>query len=395
MQSDTKCADEYSSPLMSTTVHHRCLEGLEQLEALAPRLDRLVDRLREEQPDRPWIYLSSIWLVAWARHAEPQPKVVLYLAESADGELLGVAALSEQRVRIGRCRPVALTFLGWPETDSVEVAAVSDEVRRDLIAWAWEHARQHRPNWHCWMLRELDREGPTARAITELRGNGFPQVHAGAAGISPMVDLEAWAEHGDPRNKRQRARARKFERALKGQGELASEFRRLPSDDIASAWEEFVGLENRSWRDGESGTTMMQNSFRAKVVREVWDQAAARGELGVAFLRLNGEAIAGGWGYFDGDRFLSVHELRDVAHAKNSVGLGLMDEVVRAGPEQGVRWIDASRGNPAGTHVLCRYHGPARRHAQFTIPRPGWRGWWVRACLAIRTRRGLVETWTL
>ena len=371
-------------------VSFRCLEGRDELEALAPRLDALTARLREGA-EHPWMFQRSDWLLACAEHHDAE--VLSFVAESPEGELLAAFVAAMQPVRIGRLEPIALTFLGWPDNDFVEIPAITEAVRQQLLSWAWEHALQSYAKWECWMLREMDRDGASLRAMQQLAGKAkvLPRFTAFQAGVSPTVDLDAWERDGDPRNKRQRARARKYKRLEKEGGTLATEFVRLAPAAIPAMWQEFVDLEARSWRDLNAGTTVMHGSTGAQIARAVWERVASKGELGIAVLRLDGKVIAGNWGFFDGDRYLSVCELRDVQYSNYSVGLGLMEEIVQRAREHGVRWVDASRGNKNGTHVLSRYHGPVRQQVQLVMPRPGWRGMQVRTYLWGRRLRGAHE----
>ncbi|NQU48690.1 MAG: GNAT family N-acetyltransferase [Planctomycetes bacterium] len=361
-----------NSPKLSQS-RFRCLEGIDGLNRIAKQLDAITDPLRVGG-DRPWFYVRSDWLLAWAQNAQPRPQIFTFLAEDAEGNLQAAFPAALQRVRIGQSWQPALTALGWPENDTVEIPSVSHALRTRLIEWAWAFSINNISGWRSWMLRELDRDGPTLASLQELQPACLPIFQVRPAGVSPMVDLVDREIHGDKRSSSQRSRATKYARKLKKEGDLEMRFWLPTPKEVPGLWDELQDVELRSWRDGDDGTFMMQDSYRAKAYRRLWEVLAAKGELGTAVMRLNGQAIAAHWGYVDGDRFLSVHESRDVSYSDYGVGLGVHEGVVTQGRSLGLNWIDTSRGNSAGTHVLGRYGGPVRHQVQVVIPHPGWRG---------------------
>ena len=62
----------------------------------------------------------------------------------------------------------------------------------------------------------------------------------------------------------------------------------------------------------------------------------------------------------------------------------MLEDMVQRGREIGLRWIDASRGNTAGTHILGQYGGPMRQQVQVVIPRRSAAGLWVRMHCKVR-----------
>ena len=284
-----------------------CLSGLSGLESVAAELDALVAQLNQAG-DRPWFYASSDWLVPWARHCCTEAEVYLFVARDAAGALVAALPMAKQKVKIGRMRTPALTILGWPATDNFEVPARDAAAATALLRFAWSHARSKISGWTCWMLREIEGDGPTSAALSQLHGaSDLPKPEVFPAGISPVLDLNAFlAEDGDPRTKKQLYRITKFRRKLAKKGEVTVPFWRVGEDELEQIWQNAVDIESRSWKGEDGDATALQGGPNADMLREVWSRTAAKGMLACSEVRLDGKPLASHWGYVDGDRFLSL-----------------------------------------------------------------------------------------
>ena len=370
-----------------------CLSGLSGLESVAAELDALVAQLNQAG-DRPWFYASSDWLVPWARHCCTEAEVYLFVARDAAGALVAALPMAKQKVKIGRMRTPALTILGWPATDNFEVPARDAAAATALLRFAWSHARGKISGWTCWMLREIEGDGPTSAALSQLHGaSDLPKPEVFPAGISPVLDLNAFlAEDGDPRTKKQLYRITKFRRKLAKKGEVTVPFWRVGEDELEQIWQNAVDIESRSWKGEDGDATSLQGGPNADMLREVWSRTAAKGMLACSEVRLDGKPLASHWGYVDGDRFLSFHMAYDNDYRSYGLGSVMLEDMVQRGREIGLRWIDASRGNTAGTHILGQYGGPVRKQVQVVIPRRSAAGLWVRMhCKARHARAKRAE----
>ncbi len=381
-------------PANDSDFRFECLTGLAGLEAAAPALDALAAQ-GTAQAERPWFYTSSAWLLPWARHCCEGVEIFVFLARNAAGEVVAALPMAKQKVRIGRLHTPALTVLGWPATDNFEVPATSAAAREALLKWAWDHARSSISGWTCWMLREVDAAGPTVAAIDALRAQGSltsPEVFP--AGISPMLDLAAFAADGDPRTKKQLYRITKFRRKLDKKGEVEVPFWRVTEADAEQTWQNAVDIESRSWKGEDGDASSLQAGKNADMLREVWANTVPKGALACCEVRLDGQALASHWGYIDGDRFLSFHMAYDNEYRSYGLGSVMLEDMVQLGAGLGLRFIDASRGNTAGTHILGFYGGPVRQQMQYVMPRRSPAGVWVRMhCKArhARARRAEAE----
>ncbi|MAW60122.1 MAG: hypothetical protein CMJ94_04725 [Planctomycetes bacterium] len=356
-----------------------CASGLEALRAAAPGLDALLAGAAADAT-RPSFFASSNWLIPWASHCCEGAQVFLFTAALPDGELVAALPMALQPVRLGGTETTALTILGWPVTDNFELPARSAADRAALLRWAWQHARRKIAGWSCWMLREIDEQGPTAQAVQQLVAAGEltrPEVFP--AGVTPVLDLEAFhAEDGDPRTKKQVYRITKFRRKLARAGEVEVPFWRVRPDELEQVWQNAVSIESRSWKGEDGDATALQGGAEATMLREVWERVVPAEQLACCEVHLDGQPLASHWGFVDGDRFLSFHMAYDNEYRSYGLGSVMLEDMVQHGREIGLRWIDASRGNTAGTHILGQYGGPIRQQVQLVLPRRSLSGLWVR-----------------
>ena len=122
----------------------------------------------------------------------------------------------------------------------------------------------------------------------------------------------------------------------------------------------------------------LQGGAEATMLREVWERVVPAEQLACCEVHLDGQPLASHWGFVDGDRFLSFHMAYDNEYRSYGLGSVMLEDMVQHGREIGLRWIDASRGNTAGTHILGQYGGPIRQQVQLVLPRRSLSGLWVR-----------------
>ena len=83
---------------------------------------------------------------------------------------------------------------------------------------------------------------------------------------------------------------RRTRKRLAEHGALTTTWHRDP-EDVAAAVEEFIEIEGAGWKE-QSGTALRCNQDDLAFTRQVTTELAARGELAVAALRLDGRAVA-------------------------------------------------------------------------------------------------------
>jgi CelD/BcsL family acetyltransferase involved in cellulose biosynthesis len=114
---------------------------------------------------------------------------------------------------------------------------------------------------------------------------------------------------------------------------------------------------------------------------------AARGELWLTTLDLDGEAVAAWHGFASGDTVYFYQSGRDPARDSESVGAVLMAAMIRRAIERGYRRLDLLRGDDAYKQEWGATNRPIHEVLVF---RPGWRGAWLRTLDQVgRTRARL------
>jgi hypothetical protein len=356
------------------------------LAQIAPELDALVAQL-EAQEERPWFYVGSDWLLPWAELGNPDADIFVATLRGADGQLEAALPVARQMVRLGSMHTLALTILGWPVTDNFEVPARSDAARQELLRAFWAHARREISGWTCWMLREVDEDGPTVAALEQCARGGMPEATIFPVGKTPVLDLDAFADDGDPRTKKQLYRITKFRRKLAKAGEVETPFWLVQPDEVDAVWDNAVDVESRSWKGEDGDATSLQDGSKAAALKEIWRRTASEGRLACAEVRLDGRVLASHWGFVTGRRFYSFHMAYDNDYRSYGLGSVMLEDMIQQSPSLGLRWFDASRGNPEGTHILRQYGTPFRQHVQVVVPHPGLRGLKVRVQTAVRYAR--------
>ena len=113
-------------------------------------------------------------------------------------------------------------------------------------------------------------------------------------------------------------------------------------------------------------------------------ELAARQQLWLATLDLDGVPAAAWYGFTDRETVYFYQSGRDPRWERESVGLVLMGAMIRRAIERGFRRFDFLRGDDA----YKRHWTETRRMTEeFTIFRPGWRGRWLRALDGAATLR--------
>ena len=156
--------------------------------------------------------------------------------------------------------------------DEVAQALFSQPLRRVSISWL---ARED-PAWHA-CRRAAARTGRRMRAVS--------------IGRSPYVSVDGeFAEYEARLTSKRRSNLRRLRRRLEGEGELSVQVAdgRAGLEDLLT---EGLLVEASSWK-GSTGTAITSRPETERFYRRVARWAAASGTLRLAFLRLDGRALA-------------------------------------------------------------------------------------------------------
>ena len=143
-------------------------------------------------------------------------------------------------------------------------------------------------------------------------------------------------------------------------------------DRLAEGWTHLVALHGLRWAGG--GVFIAPRIERLH--RSFARQLAARDQLWLATLDLDGEPAAAWYGFCHRDTVYFYQGGRDPKWKHESVGLVLMAAMIRRAIERGYRRFDFLRGEE--THKL---QWTSMRHVtrELVVFRRGWRSGWLRA----------------
>ncbi len=300
---------------------------------------------------------EAAWLDLTARAAEPNAfaeaafvipallrlapgdrvATLLIWSDAGRERLIGAAAIETPRLPLGLARV-------W-RSEQAGLAAIAldrDAAERSLSAMlAW--LRRERRGVAGLLLPSLETNGPIARAVEAVAARESlrleivnPRQRA-ALPAGPTARFEASL---DKKRRKEWARQR---RRLEERGRVEAR-----AADDANGVEAFLALEERGWK-GARGSALAADAARAAFTREMLARFAARGQLRVERLALDGEPIAIGLVLRSGARAFYWKTAYDERFAEYSPGLQLtLDLSRRLEREPGLALIDscAIAGHP-------------------------------------------------
>lgn len=285
----------------------------DDLESLRGEWSELCDRSPRATP-----FQRPEWLIPWGRVFPPGEPWVL--AARGEGRLAALAPLlvypNEGRRTVGFC--------GGGVSDYCDVVTDPDG-EEEAVAALLAHLEEHRDRWGVADLEPLPGDSPLLR---------ISQGTLETRDVCPGLDLPERAEDlHEVIPTRQLANLRKYRRKAETLGEL-----RLHGD---GPWEERLEILLRFYlaRRGETDGDALR-AFH----REVAAGFHARGALGLHLLCLNGDPLAGLYGFRERDTFYCYMQGFDEPWAKLSPGAMVVGAVIEEAIRQGVRRIDFLRG---------------------------------------------------
>jgi CelD/BcsL family acetyltransferase involved in cellulose biosynthesis len=289
------------------------IEERSDLEALRGEWSDLCDRSPRVTP-----FQRPEWLIPWGRVYPPGEPWVL--AARKEGRLIALAPLliypNEGKRTVGFC--------GGGVSDYCDV--VTDlECEKEAVAALLAYLMDHRDRWEVADFEPLPDGSPLLR---------ISQGQIETRDVCPGLDLPDRVEDlGSVVPTRQLANLRKYRRKAEALGEL-----RLHGD---GSWEEDLEILLRFYlaRRGEAdGDTL--RAFH----REVAAGFHTRGALGLHLLCLNGDPLAGLYGFRERDTFYCYMQGFDERWAKLSPGAMVVGAAIEEAIRQGARRIDFLRG---------------------------------------------------
>jgi len=321
----------------------RVVDNLRAFHALAPEW-RAVHAASEEQCP----FLTWEWLYHWTTHYLGEDRLWILLVVDAKDRLRGIAPFCLRRTR---CRPWGtyreVAFLGSRGVGSAYldiIAALNDKA--SVLACLGEYLlHQTSEAWDIVTLARLPSESMTIDAF-QNRFDGAGKVAAIVEQTCyPTIDLPATVEayRGAMRPSLRRTLQRK-RRYLEQQGTIT--YRRTASaGDIAGAVETLSALHQKRWATpSHQGGAFGDSRFRA-FHGEITRLFHTQGWLDISFLCLNGNPIAGIYGYrHERTYYYYLPGFDPEQAAKGSPGMVLLADCIEQAISQGCCRFDLLQG---------------------------------------------------
>jgi len=343
--------------------------------ALGPAVwDALVAR---DGPPSP--FMSWAWHRAWADSApvaEAAASKVL-VDFGTKGTVQALLPVLLRRIAFRRVPVTALTWaigdLGCP--DHLDALA-TPETGLDVLVPALAELP-----WEVFVLSNLAPNAANVGRLCEaMAGRGWV-VRRRPLWACPYLELgDDWDRYLATLTSTRRQTLRRKERNLRR--DHAMVITDYDGDRLDEGWNLLVALHERRW-DGGGGAFRDPSVIRLH--RRFVAELAARRQLWLSTLDVDGVPAAAWYGFTFGDTVYFYQSGRDPRWERESVGVVLMAAMIRRAIERGYRRFDFLRGED----VYKRDWTESRRITEeITIFRPGWGGRWLRALDAVAELRG-------
>jgi CelD/BcsL family acetyltransferase involved in cellulose biosynthesis len=255
------------------------------------------------------------------------------MAADVSIKVFEVAGTGEIEALLPLCRDAG-PFARWRMPGAREVSEPGDALCRDAAA-AERLAQLIVADGRPVDLARIPSRSPLVPALkAAIKGRGRLSVRP--ATPSPTIALDsAWREPESRFSSRRRSDFRRMARRAAEFGDLRCETLAPAPDEFDALFDEAIAVEARSWKRA-AGTAIACDPAKEAFFRRYLRAACARGEARVAFLRLDGQAVAMQLAVEWGGRYWLFKIGYDEAFARCSPGSLLMLHALRDAAERGL-----------------------------------------------------------
>jgi CelD/BcsL family acetyltransferase involved in cellulose biosynthesis len=285
-----------------------------RMEALGPDLDEEWDRVAVQAAAPP--FLRPGWIRASTAAFPPQGALRAATVRRG-GRLVALFPLVSRRG--------VLRTLKDTETPETGLVAVDDESAHALVDHLTREPARRAD------LRRLVVHSPTASALRQVESAQSRPFVWETIGVQPVVDLDGdWVEYRSRHlSSRRRSRLRNLERRLAEEGAVTFQVI-SPTDDLDQLFSEGFQMELRGWK-GRAGTAVLSRDGTRDFYQRLTGWTRDLGILRMAFLRLDGRAIAFALNLEQGGTSYGLKLGFDEAFASLSPGVQLLHRLVEHG----------------------------------------------------------------
>jgi CelD/BcsL family acetyltransferase involved in cellulose biosynthesis len=271
---------------------------LEELSTLAKRWN---DLLRETAADN--IFLTWEWLYTWARHYLGSNRLWVVLVSKGD-QLVGIGPLYIRDQMDGLVKVREMRFLGTEEVCSTYLDfIVPEKHKKAALHRIYRHLHEEAAGlWDVLTLAEISAESSSIDFWDGFIQEAGRVMEIAGTTVCPVIDLPSRREDflaslsGNDRYNLHRKRKR-----LEQAGQVAYE-RATSIEEIEKSLASFIQLHQMRWNQKGMGGSFRSQRFLT-FHREIARVFAKKGCVHLDFLLLNGQPIAGIYGYGYNDRY--------------------------------------------------------------------------------------------
>ena len=281
-------------------------------------------------------FVTPEWFLAWNRHYGGEHAPLVCAVRGPGEELRGVLPLV-----LARDRPRALRFAGSGVGDHFHPAASERDEEEVAIAVA-RGLRASERRWSAIVLENVEVGAAWWHHLLDL-GGGTPLVDRRSA--LPRVELagRSWDEYMSGRSRNLRSQVGRKLRALERDREVRLRWTDR-DDQVAADLATVFRLHDARWQTKPGSSTLTGERSRA-FHADFASAARCRGWLRLCLLEVDGEAVAGWYGWRLGGRFVYYQAGFDPAWADRSVGFVLLAQTIRAAADEGAEEYDLLLGD--------------------------------------------------
>jgi CelD/BcsL family acetyltransferase involved in cellulose biosynthesis len=349
--------------------------GVELIGQLAAGWQRLCDESFGGE-----IFYRPEWMLAYLNAFAPKAQVTVISAWAGE-RLRGVLPLMSERAWIAGLPATQLTIPASVHCFRVGLAICPGEEGREVLRLLWQ-AMKALPDWSVFDVSNIMEGNGIDQLVALARADGFPVARKRT---SQTLYLPIVAPAGKDKNDKKkdknddqppwmsgtrpkfRSHLRRSRRQLEEQGTLV--LKHFSTADPV-ALESFYDLEGSGWK-GAEGTAIKCDPRLRQFYDSVAQAAAAAGYLSLDFLELNGQPIAGHFGFNFRGRYLLSKAGYNEEYRRYGPGQLLVNEILNETPQRGLYEFDFV--GPA-TWDESRWASARRTSYRIFIFRKSWYG---------------------
>lgn len=293
------------------------------------------------------LFLTWDWLYAWAKHYLGRNQLWILMGYRKEGSLSGIAPFYIRRSRVGGFFPVReVRFLGTEEVcssylDFIVLEKEKKAFLQDLFHYLYREARDA---WDLLTLPEIPAESTTIDLLSHLIEEKGKVVEVAGMTACPTIHLTGRLGDflaGISGNERYNLQRKK--KKLEQAGEIGYD-RILSRSLIEKEMDAFIRLHEIRWKQKGIGGSFKSKRFTA-FHREIAALLGDQGSVRLDFLSLNGEKVAGIYGYvYQGRYSFYLPGFNPEVLPQASPGILLLLHCIEKSIEEGCYQVDLLRG---------------------------------------------------